>query len=232
MKFRFHLTLPLLFLLVVPAVAKAQGMAPPTFVMRFASLDSLAENAKFLAGLSGQKDAVRQIEGLFKTKGMEGIDGKRPLGAYGKMGKELDDISGALLVPISDEKAFLDIFKAANMEAVKAADGIYTVKTPFLDAYFRFANKYAYITALKKTALEDKNLLDPAKVLAGSPTNTFSLTIQLNQIPDIAKQLASSMAESVLQEVEKKDVPGETKGAACVPARRGSRKSPSTSVWS
>jgi hypothetical protein len=213
MKFRSYLLFPLLIVLFIPATVKAQAKAvPPTFVMRFNSLDSLAENVKFLAGLSGQKDAVRQIEGLFKTKGMEGVDGKRPLGAYGKIGKELDDITGAVLIPISDERAFLDIIKGANLETIKGADGIYTVKAPLgIDAYIRFANKYAYITALKQTALEDKNLLDPAKVLAGQPTAAFSLTIQLNQVPDTAKFLAASMAESVMQEVEKKDVPGETK---------------------
>ena len=213
MRFRSYLAFPLLVVLFLPATVKAQAKAvPPTFVMRFNSLDSLAENAKFLAGLSGQKDAVRQIEGLFKTKGMEGIDGKRPLGAYGKIGKELDDITGAILIPVSDEKAFLEILKGANLETIKGADGIFTVKTPLgVDAYLRFANKYAYVTALKQTALEEKNLLDPAKLLAGAPTAAFSLAIQLNQVPETAKFLAASMAESVMQEVEKKDVPGETK---------------------
>jgi hypothetical protein len=213
MKIRSYLVFPFLVVLFMPATVKAQAKAvPPTFVMRFNSLDSLAENAKFLAGLSGQKDAVRQIEGALKTKGMEGVDGQRPLGAYGMMGKELGDISGAVLIPVSDEKAFLEIIKGANLETIKGADGIYTVKAPLgIDAYLRFANKYAYITALKQTALEDKNLLDPAKVLAGQPTAAFSLTIQLNQVSDTAKYLAASMADSVMQEVEKKDVPGETK---------------------
>ena len=209
------LALPLLCLLIVPAAARAQASTPPTVVLRVNSIDSLIDHVKFLASLAGQKDAASQIEGLIKTKigdkGLEGVDSGRPFGFYGRIGKELDDISGAVLLPIADEKAFLDLLANLNLQVAKGNEGVYTIKTGSpVDAYLRFANKYAYITGLNTTALETKNLLDPAKVLAGKPTSAVSLTIQLSQVPDAAKLITTAQAEQVLQEAQSKTIPGET----------------------
>jgi hypothetical protein len=224
MKVAKLLALPLLFLLCVPTMALGQGtLPPPTVVVRMNSIDSLIDHVKFLAGLAGEKDAARQIEGLIKTKigekGLEGVDSRRPFGFYGRVGKDIEDITAAVLLPIADEKAFLNLLKNLEFQAVKGGDGIYTIKTGFpFDAYLRFANKYAYITAVSMAALEDKNLLDPAKILAGKPTSAFALTIQLDQVPDAAKQLTTSMAEQVLQEAQDKKIPGES------PAQKAFRK--------
>jgi hypothetical protein len=211
---RRHLALPLLFLLFLPGAVKAQGKTtPPTIVLRVNSIDAIVGHSKFLAKLVGQQDAARQIEGLIKSKigGLDGVDSGRPFGMYGRIGKELDDVSGAVLVPISDEKAFLKMLKSLNLQIVEGGDGIHTIKTGFgIDAYLRFANKYAYVTALDTAALKDKNILDPAKVLAGKPTSAFSLTIQVDQVPDAAKQIASIQAEQFLQEIQEMKVPGES----------------------
>jgi hypothetical protein len=209
------LALPLLCLLILPAAARAQATTPPTVVLRINSMDSILDYVKFLAGLAGQKDAASQIQGLIKTKigdkGLEGVDSGRPFGFYGRIGKELDDISGAVLLPIADEKAFLNLLGNLNLQVAKGNDGVYTIKTGSpIDAYLRFANKYAYITGLNTTALEPKNLLDPATVLAGKPTSAFSLTIQLDQVPDAAKLITTAQAEQVLQEAQNKMIPGES----------------------
>src|ERR1700693_1331328 len=114
MKIGKLLALPLLLLLFVPAVVLGQAnMAPPTVVLRVNSIDSLIEHVKFLVGLAGQKDAARQIEGLIKTKigdkGLEGVDSRRPFGLYGRVGKDIQDVTAAVLLPIADEKAFLNL---------------------------------------------------------------------------------------------------------------------------
>ena len=59
-------------------------------------------------------------------------------------------------------------------------------------------------------ALDDKNLLEPTAVLAGRPTNALSLRIQLNQIPEAARQIALGQAEQALQDVQNAKIPGET----------------------
>src|SRR5438045_2837626 len=125
------LLLPVLVLVIVPAAAKAQvKTTPPTIVVRVNSIDSLINYVKFLASLAGQKDAARQVEGLIKTKigekGLEGVDAGRPFGFYGRIGKELDDISGAILLPIADEQAFLNLLKNLNVQIIKGGDGIHT----------------------------------------------------------------------------------------------------------
>jgi hypothetical protein len=202
-------------LLLVPRSVLAQGTAPPTVVVRFSSIDSLIDHVRFLASLAGQKDAARQIEGLIKQKtgdkGLEGVDSRRPFGFYGRVGKDLDDISGALLIPIADEKAFLNLLQNLNVQIAKGEGGIYSIKTNTpVDAYLRFANKYAYVTALNAKSLNDKNLLDPGKVLAGRPTSALLLMIQLDQVPEAAKAITTAQAEQVLQEAQDAKIPGET----------------------
>src|SRR5437879_5039239 len=123
------LLLPVLVLVILPAAAHGQvKTTPPTIVVRVNSVDSLVNYVKFLAGLAGQKDAAQQIEGLIKTKigekGLEGVDTGRPFGFYGRIGKELDDISGAILVPVADEAAFLNLLKNINLQVIKGDDGI------------------------------------------------------------------------------------------------------------
>ncbi len=216
MRFVKSFAFPFLLVLVLPAMVKAQAKTvPPTIVVRLNSIDALVQHAKFLASLVGQNDAARQIEGLIKStlgdKGLDGVDSTRPLGAYGRIGKELDDISGAVLIPIANEKAFLDLLTKFGITTIRGRDGVYTVKTNTpIDAYLRFANKYAYVTALNTAALDEKNLLDPLMVLAGKPSTPFALTIQLNQIPDAAKLITTGQAEQVLQEAQNKTIEGES----------------------
>jgi hypothetical protein len=211
-----RLALPFVCLLFLPQAARAQAKAtPPTVVVRFSSIDTLSDHVRFLASLAGQKDAAGSIEGLVKQKigdkGLEGVDSRRPFGFYGRVGKDLDDIAGAILLPIADEKAFLNLLKNLNVQVAKGDGGIYTIKTNSpIDAYLRFANKYAYVTALNAGALEDKNLLDPAKVLAGKPDSAFSLTIQLDQVPEAAKVITTAQVEQALQEAQDHKIPGET----------------------
>lgn len=214
MKTRIFVLAALLVPCLVPAAALAQEKKP-TIVLRVNSLDNLIGHIKFLAGIAGQEDAARQIEGLIKArigaKGFEGVDTARPFGFYGKIGKELDDVTAAVLIPIANENDFLGLLKNQGLQIEKGAGGIYTIKTGSpVDAYLRFANKYAYVTALNTVALDDKNMLDPAKVLAAKPTSTFSVRIQLDQVPDAAKLIASAQAEQILQEAQDKKVPNET----------------------
>src|SRR5581483_1464986 len=116
MRRRWLGSLAVLLFLLPPAPARAQE--PPAIVVRVRSLDSVLQNARQLVTLTGEEAAARQIEGLLKakvgTKGIEGIDPARPLGAYVRFGKDIEDISGAVLVPIADEKAFLDLLERLN----------------------------------------------------------------------------------------------------------------------
>src|SRR5260370_22300441 len=100
MRVRWFPALALLGLLVaaLPARAGDKPATAPVAVVRFASIDTVFDNAKFIAKLVGKEEIGRQLEGILKAKtgpkGLEGIDPRRPLGVYPKMGSDLSDAAG------------------------------------------------------------------------------------------------------------------------------------------
>ncbi len=201
--------------LLLPLVVRAGEADKPTVVARVRSLDALVDHVKLLVTLAGREEIAKQVEGLIKAKigvqGLEGIDPTRPFGVYARFGKELDDVAGAILIPIADEKAFLDLLDNLNHKASKGKNDIYTVQTGTpIDVYLRFANRYAYVTALNASALEGK-LVQPSDIL-GKDGPTFAATVRLEQLPDAARQLAIAQVEQDLQNLAAKKQPNETPG--------------------
>jgi hypothetical protein len=201
--------------LPAPTPLKAAESATPSLVVRIKSIDTLIADIKTLATLGGAEEQAKQIDGILKAKigakGFEGIDPKRPLGMYGTLTGNLIDASAVVLVPIADEKTFLDLLERLNVNVEKGKDGVYTVATGLpIPVYFRFANKYAYVTARDKGALEKDRLLDPAKVLPTGGTGTLSAMVRIDQIPDEIKQIALGQLELRLADAQDKEVPGET----------------------
>jgi ABC-type amino acid transport substrate-binding protein len=205
----------LLLVLSAAACEAAQKEAAPAVVIRIRSLDAVLENAKLLINLTGEEAAARQIEGLLKAKagpkGIEGIDPRRPLGAYVRFGKQLDEIAGAVLIPVANEKAFLDLLERLNYLHTKGKNNIYTIQTgKAFDLYFRFFKGYVYLSALNPDNLLDERLIDPEHVLVGKETSVFSTLVRLDQIPDGAKLLALTQLEEALKNLQDKEAPGET----------------------
>src|SRR5690349_24718906 len=99
--------------LALPAAARAGDAPPagPSVVVRIEPLDDLLADFRYLGGLADRDELVKQFEALVRakagTKGLDGIDLKRPLGFYGTVGAQGFDSSGVLMVPVADEKAFL-----------------------------------------------------------------------------------------------------------------------------
>jgi hypothetical protein len=209
------LMVPALIVLIPTGMVRAgEPAAPPTFVVRVRSIDTLIQNAKLLVTLAGREEIAQQVEGLIQAKigakGLEGIDTKRPLGAYGRFGKEIDDIAGAVLVPIADEKAFVGLLEDQNLMVTKAKDGLYTVQTGTpIEVYIRFANRYAYLTAMNPSAIDKDKLPDPMQVL-GKVGPTFSASLRIDQLPEAARQIASAQIEQGLDDALQKEVPNET----------------------
>ncbi|MCI0682641.1 MAG: hypothetical protein L0Y71_11095 [Gemmataceae bacterium] len=203
----------------LPLTARAGGADKPAAVVRVRSLDTLVDNAKLLVSLAGREEIAKQVEGLIKAKigvqGLEGIDPARPLGAYAVFGKQLDDIGGAILIPIADERAFLGLLENLSYKATKGKNDIYSIQTGApVEIFLRFANRYAYVTALNAAALEGK-LVDPVQVL-GKDGPTFAATVRIDQLPEAARQLAIGQIEQGLQDLAAKDIPGETAGQRAV----------------
>jgi hypothetical protein len=216
---RWFFGLILLSLAAVPSPVRAaadEAAMTPTLVVRVRSLDGLLGDAQYVATLAGHEEQAKQLQSLIKSRvgpnGLEGIDTQRPLGFYGTIDANITESAGVVLVPISDEKAFLNLLEGFNFKAKKEEDGIYSVtpeNLPF-PIYLRFANKYVYAAAREKTALDKNKLLDPAKVLQAKPNETVSATFRIDQVPDVFKQLITSQVEVKLAELEDQKQPGET----------------------
>src|SRR5262245_27883797 len=208
--------LSILCLVAVPSLVQAQDANPPTIIVRVRSLDAVIDNIKLVVALAGKENLADQIEGLIKTKigpdGLVGIDPKRPLGGYVRLSKELEVPAGALMIPIADEKAFLGLLENLNLKVTRDKKGIYSVSlkpAAPVDIAFRFANKYAYVTALNLEALEPSSLVPPEKIF---PANmpAVSASVRLDQVPNAAKLIAVSVVEQKLEEEQNKRQPGET----------------------
>src|SRR5260370_82217 len=98
----------------------ADATTAPTLVVRIRSIDGLIGDVKYVATLAGRGEEAKQFEGLINArmgpKGLEGIDTKRPLGFYGTLDANLMESTAALLIPISDQKAFLGLLEGLGFK--------------------------------------------------------------------------------------------------------------------
>ncbi len=197
--------------LVLPAV-RADDSNSPSIVVKVKSVEGILADAHYLAKLAGKDEEFKQAEGLldnFKGKeGLGGIDMKRPIGLYASITPGLQDSPVVILLPIASEKAFVEFLGNYEIKPKKGDDGVYTIENipnvPIPVAlYFRFANKYAYVTAMEKGNIDKKKLLDPAKVLGAGP-ELISAHLKLSEFPDLVKQIAIGQVDNALTEAKEK----------------------------
>jgi hypothetical protein len=201
-----------------PKHAPANGAAKaPTVVVRIKPISELLSDGKYLATIAGQEEQANQFEGLVTQmtgeNGLGGIDLKRPLGVYGSISPDLVSSGGVVLVPIVNEQALIDFLEGFTIKADKGDDGIYALKHQLLPLpiFLRFANKYAYVTAQNKSALDKSKLLDPDTVLSSVRPAAVSARFHIDQIPNFAKEMALAQMEFRMAEEQQKKVPGESK---------------------
>jgi hypothetical protein len=197
--------------------ARAEEKADkPAVVVRLAAIDNLVADARYLTEVAGREEEARQLEGMIKQmtgpKGLEGIDTKQPWGLYGWVGSAGLDSRAVFLVPIADEKAFLDLLDRFNVKAEKEEGGLYKaqIEKVVFPLYLRFANKYAYLTLRDKEVLDKDKLLAPGAVLPAAGIGTLSATIHIDQIPGNLKDLALLNSKNKIEGLKDKEEPGET----------------------
>ncbi len=182
MRTRFVTLAGLVLLAAAPALARAAAPVAtqaaddkPAVVVAFKSLEGLIDDAKYIAKLAGKEEEAKQTEKMLQNmvggpKGLEGVDPKKPIGMYVRINEDDPQKSeGVLLVPVADEEALLNLLKKQDKLTVgdKDSDDVYKVTAEGLPfpLFFRFANKYAYVTGQTKTALSSDRLLAPDTVL-------------------------------------------------------------------
>jgi hypothetical protein len=190
----------------------------PTLVVRLRSIDDILADVKYFASLAGREADAKRLDDHIHSafpNGIEGIDTKRPIGLYAQLdpdGNLMESIPVAL-VPLKDEKAFVDLIeKVAHVTPKLDSDGIYsmTPENSPVSVYMLISNKYAYITAREKSALSKEKTLGPAEVFPSGQMPLISATFRMDQIPDAFKQIAISQGELRLSNVEDDKPKGET----------------------
>lgn len=208
-----------LLLIVTPWVAaqdKETKADKPSVVLRLASLDTLRANIRYLGELVGKPELAKQLDALIKSKlgdkGLDGIDEKKPLGAYAWIKPDGADTQVAAMLPIADEKAFLGLLENLELKPEKDGDGVYSFaieKVPF-PIYFRFANNYVYVTARDKEVLAKEKLLSPGKILPTGQIGVVSALLNIDEIPSKIKDLFLSGLDNQLAGAKETEVPGES----------------------
>jgi hypothetical protein len=215
---------------VLPARADTPKAGEPTVVLRLKSLDGLVADAKYLAGLAGQGDKAQEadaaIQALAGPKGLAGtgLDTTRPIAIYALVGAGGLDSKGVVMLPVANEKAFIemltDIVGRFGVTGKKDDEGVHTFAIPGapVNVFIRFANKYAYCAAgLDRSAIDSGNLLSPtSKSLTASAGELAGLSINVDRIPDMLKQIALQQLEVQLAAAKDKKAPNETSAQAAL----------------
>jgi hypothetical protein len=215
----FLRTLPFLALVLTPLVAQANGVdqpvqTPPTIVVRVASLDNLHEDLKLVAGIFGKNDLAKGVDDAIKAqlgpKGLVGVDGKRPIGFYARLGKDISDISGVVMVPISSDKKFKQMLEAMGWKVTVDKDGLHSVRQDLvpMDIQYRVSDKYAYVGVIGQTdeMLKPANLVPPEKIFTTKHQAAIALSLRIDQIPaETRDAILKSIKESFGSLAEPKD---------------------------
>ncbi len=228
MRFRSWIcgTLTLLACAALPVRADDAKSGVPTVAVRVKSLDGLLEDAKYIATLAGKEEEAKQLDGVIQAvagpQGLAGtgLDTKRPIGLYGMVTPAGVDSYVVLLIPVADEKAFVEKVKALvggfGVKIDKGNDDVYTVTIPNspVEGYFAVADRYAYITARDKEPLAPARRLAPAKLFTDDANALAAVTVRIDQIPDMIKQIALGQMEVQMAAAKDRKEPNETPAQA------------------
>jgi hypothetical protein len=188
--------------------------AEPGLVVHVKSLDGLLEDVSYVAKAVGKEEEAKQFEKMILAqageKGLKGFDRTKPIGLYGTFGQTAFDSTVVGMIPVKDEDAVLGLLENLNLKAEKGSDGIYEVTGQQVPVYFRFANGYAYVSALNKGVLAKDKLVAPADVLPAQEKALASIVLRVDRVPEAIKQQALEQIKDKLNEEKEKREPNET----------------------
>jgi hypothetical protein len=197
-----------------PVRAAEPKASDQTLVLRISALDDLIADLMYLAEIAGKKDEAEQLHGYLKSvtgdDGLKGLDPKKPIGVTVKVSEAIDRTAVVVMLPIADEKAFMDTLKKFNLDPEKDGD-VYKLAPPGLPVafYFRFANNYVYVTGLHPDHIDKDKLLAPAAALPAAEIGMASVLFNLDQIPATYKKLVLGQLGEGLGKAKANAPPGE-----------------------
>lgn len=191
-----------------PAVAQPPE---PTVEVRLRSVNDLLDKAEYVGGLLDKDDPVKQVRGLVQQlsqdgKGVEGIDPKRPFGAYAVVANDVENSPVVVMIPVADQERLLAALKErAGIEPEKGDDGTLKANVPFVnEVAMRFADGYLYLARDAKH-IAAKGLISPKTFFAKDDGSVASVAVRFDRIPNDLKAFFTGQMEHQLQEELKKD---------------------------
>lgn len=180
------------------------------FTVTVAGVDNLMNSVKYGMKMAGKEDMAAQIDNLLEAflqnKGFEGLDTKKPIGAYlNKFPTNPTQPPMVVFIPISNEADFLGFLGRLNVTPSKEENGVRSIALPTgQSVYLSIKNNYAFVSMDKD---ELKNAGEPTKVAGKLSANAlFHVHVGLNEIPaDLKDQFLAKMDEELNKEMDKKE---------------------------
>jgi hypothetical protein len=185
---RLRLLVPALLLLAAgPAAA-----ADPPVVFQTLPVGRVLDDARgVVRAIAGEKavGSINEgIKGKLGDKGFAGLDLNRPVLGYVHLPADPEKAVGVLVVPVTEQKAFLGFFERLTGVAPEAgAGGLYTL--PAGDAGpkvgLRFADGHAYLAAGADPApvLAPDQLVAPAKLHDPADPSLLAARLHFDRLP-------------------------------------------------
>ncbi|MFO0801618.1 MAG: hypothetical protein U0791_00655 [Gemmataceae bacterium] len=199
---------------VLPSASLAQKPAEPTLSIRLRSVSDLLDKAEYIGKLVDKDEPVKQVRGLVQQlseggKGLEGIDIKKPFGAYAVLAQDVQSSPVIVMVPIADQARFLQALKdRLQIEPQKADGGTLKANVPLINEVFlRFSNDYLYV-GRSAADLAEKSLIAPKDYFANDDGAVLSVSARFDRMPDDVKTLVLGQFEHQVQEGLKKNEGG------------------------
>ena len=196
---------------VLPSAALAQKPTEPTLEIRLRSVTDLLDKAEYIGKLVDKDEPVKQIRGLVQQlseggKGLEGIDPKKPFGAYAILTQDVQSSPVIVMIPIADKDRFLGALKdRLQIEPMKAEGGTLKANVPLINEVFlRFANDYLYV-GRSAADLAEKGLVSPKDYFSKDDGSVLSVNARFDRIPAEVKTFVLGQFEHQLQEGLKKN---------------------------
>jgi hypothetical protein len=164
------------------------------------SVEELLTDFRYLAPFVGQAKLAQTVDRFLKDRtgalALKGVDMKRPVALFGYWPEKVTDLWSfdlheVYLVPVTDDKQFLDLLKRLGCKPRPAERPLVHLTVPGgTELYLRFAHGYAFACEKPDVALLKGQLADPASVLAaGARQGALTATLHVNRFPREYRQV-------------------------------------------
>lgn len=188
--------------------ASAEPLKPAVEV-RLVGATDLVPVIEYGGEVFGQGEQAKQFAGIITAlaadpKGLEGLDLKRPLGAYAVLAEKVEDSTVVLMIPVADADAVVGLFTGKlGLDPKKdEKTDIYSVEVPNFPAtvYFRFNDGYLYATLRSADGVDKAKLIAPKTFFSDKTSGILTASVHFDRIPADLRKAVYGQLELQLKE--------------------------------